>query len=343
MAEMERKKESKQKEVPKISDEEKRKKLQKLLELKAKLEELEKTDTDEKPIQIQPPSPEIEKIKPIAPIENIQNVNPTADDEDEHFDQMDKELSALEDSISKDLSDIELAKIEETDKVIEKISSKLGASTTQIKSKTSTQEDDELERELEKLQLEINKEVDKNAAVTSIFDKLCQDHSWLKEPQYGFMYSMPDKKKNKKDFDSWLDDWNKVLFDYARIASEHIIYSKLILSEKPWSDLKNRVDSISEIADSMVKNKVAEWLDKKKEKLRVYWKSLEDWADVIVKWAKKMAMTEPILIQDLQEAEQPFSNLPEEDFEKIFNIINKNGQGIKHKLPNGQSAIVIKF
>lgn len=329
---MERKRESKQKEKPTISEEEKQKKLQKLMELKAKLAELENEDTSEKPQTIQPPPEKIEVIK-----KNDSN-------EDQFLDSVEKDLSDFESSLSNEIDTIDLSKIDAQDEIIEQISNKLAnSSKSQLKVKLSPKQEDELEKELAKLQEEINKEVDKNAIKISMFDQLCQEHSWLKEPQYGFMYSMPDKKKNKKDFDSWLDDWNKVLFDYARIASKHIIYSKLLLSEKPWSELKNRIDSVSEITDSMVKNKVAEWLDKKKEKLRVYWKSLEDWADALVKWAKEMAITEPILIQDIQEAEQPFSTLPEEDYEKIFNIISKNGQGIKHKLPNGQSAITIKF
>lgn len=331
MAEMERKRDQKQKEKPTISDEEKQKKLQKLNELKAKLAELEKEELQDKPQNIQ------------SPPNNIEVLKKKESEEDQFLDSVEKELSNLENTLSNEINDLDLSNIEVHDETIEKISNKLAySSKSQLKEKVSSQQDD-LEKELAKLQEEIDKEVDKSAIKISIFDQLCQEHSWLKEPQYGFMYSMPDKKKNKKDFDSWLDDWNKVLFDYARIASKHIIYSKLLLSEKPWSDMKNRVESIIEIAESMVKNKVAEWLDKKKEKLRVYWKSLEDWADFIVKWAKEMAITEPILIQDLQDAEQPFSNLPEEDYEKIFNIINKNGQGIKHKLPNGQSAIIIKF
>lgn len=331
MAEMERKRDQKQKEKPTISDEEKQKKLQKLNELKAKLAELEKEELQDKPQNIE------------SPPKNVEVIKKKETEEDQFLDSVEKELSNLENTLSNEINDLDLSNIEVHDETIEKISNKLAySSKSQLKEKVSTQQDD-LEKELAKLQEEIDKEVDKSAIKISIFDQLCQEHSWLKEPQYGFMYSMPDKKKNKKDFDSWLDDWNKVLFDYARIASKHIVYSKLLLSEKPWSDMKNRVDSVSEIAESMVKNKVAEWLDKKKEKLRVHWKSLEDWADIIVKWAKEMAITEPILIQDLQDAEQPFSNLPEEDYEKIFNIINKNGQGIKHKLPNGQSAIIIKF
>ena len=84
-------------------------------------------------------------------------------------------------------------------------------------------------------------------------------------------------------------------------------------------------------------------MDQKKEKLRVYWKSLEAWADAIVEWAKDNAYTEPLFITDIRESNEPFNNLPDNDLIKIFNLIDKNKEGTRTKLKNGDVAITIKF
>ncbi len=99
---------------------------------------------------------------------------------------------------------------------------------------------------------------------------------------------------------------------------------------------------IQELADGLIKQKVAEFLDKKKERLRIYWKSLESWADSIVAWAKDIAFLEPIFIEDIREANQDFSTLPESDITKIFNIIAKQGHADMVKVDD-KYAIKIKF
>jgi hypothetical protein len=257
---------------------------------------------------------------------------------------MDSELTELESNIAQEISPSK--SLEEEEK---KINSTLNAlagiseNTEEIAKIELTNADlESIDKEILKLEEEIELEQAKAAVIVSVFDQLCEEYSWLKEPAYGFMYSMPNKRKNKKDFESWLDDWSRVLFDYAQIAAKHIIYTKEMLSEKPWADFKDRTIVIQEIADSLIKQKVAEFLDKKKERLRVYWKSLESWADSIVEWAKNIAFTEPIFIEDIRDSNQDFSTLPDEDINKIFNIIAKRGQADKVKIED-KYAIQIKF
>jgi len=248
----------------------------------------------------------------------------------------------LESKIAEDISIEKIDNLVQSEKVIVEESEKIKnlAKIAEVPSLTKRDLKD-IDNELEKLEAEIDLEQKKAAIIISIFDQLSEEHEWVKEPQYGFMYSMPDKKTQKRDFESWIDVWSKVLFDYARIASDHIIYSKTLLSEKPWSDFKDRTTAIQEITNNLVKQKVAEWLGKKKEKLRIYWLSLEEWADKIVLWAHEIAFTEPIFITDIKEAEQDFSSLPDEDIIKTFNIIAKQGRGTKIKLENDVIAIQI--
>ncbi|MCP4763690.1 MAG: hypothetical protein GY870_18105 [archaeon] len=316
------------------SDVERTKRLQKLKELKEKLAEMENQEKI---------PPKMEEIN-FKNDQEIETWEPPLEEEaekiedDTELNDIDTELSNLETQLAKEMENIEkLTEIDAQETKISKTIDKIaGVKPESIK-------DSDLDAELNKLQQEIDMEQKKAAVIVSLFDQLCEEHDWIKDPSLGFMYTMPNKKKNKQDFESWKDDWGKVLFDYARIASMHIVYSKQLLSDKPWSEFKDRSNVIQELSEDLVKQKLAVWFDKKKEKLRVYWNSLESWADEIVEWAKEMAITQPIFISDINEAEKKFSDLPNEDIIKIFNIIAKQGYGEKHNLKSGESAITINF
>ena len=98
------------------------------------------------------------------------------------------------------------------------------------------------------------------------------------------------------------------------------------------------------IVDELIAQKQAKWFSKKKEKLRVYWKTLEGWSDEIYKWAYENGKLEPIMIFELREAKQEdFSSLPIEDLEAIFKILAKSRRAKILKLGNGQLAFKIKL
>ncbi len=318
-AEIEKKKPEKQKTSQ--LDEERAAKLLKLRELKQKLAEMEKHE------QVDTPSEVID-------VKLLTNEPESAENK-----QLDSDLSKLESSITQEITQ---TTFEDEEKKVSSTLNKITGVTDTVNEVKLTEADlASIDAEIQKLEQEIEIEQTKAAVIVSIFDQLCEEYTWLNEPAYGFMYSMPNKKKDKQNYQSWLDDWSKVLFDYAQIAAKHIIYTKELLSEKPWSEFKDRTSVIQELADGLIRQKVAEFLDKKKERLRVYWRSLESWADAIIDWAKEIAFTEPIFIEDIREANQEFSFLPEDDIIKIFNIIAKQGH-IKVKVDE-KYAVQIKF
>ncbi len=217
-AEIEKKKPDKQK--TKQLQEERAAKLDKLKLLKLKLAEMEKQETES----------------------NQQNVIDikllVKESEDSHAEEIHSELVELETSIAKDIS--HTTELDEEEQLINSTVNKIAGIPEDIDKIELTKADlDSIDKEIQKLEQEIEIEQTKAAVVVSIFDQLCEEYTWLKEPAYGFMYSMPNKKKNKKDYESWLDDWSKILFDYAQIAAKHIIYTKEMLSEKPWADFKD--------------------------------------------------------------------------------------------------------
>jgi len=157
------------------------------------------------------------------------------------------------------------------------------------------------------------------------------------------MYSIPNKKNSIKDYESWKNEWSKVLYDYARYAILHILYLRKLESEKPFSNFEDRHTALQEIAQALVDKKQAEWLSKSKEKLRVYWKSIDNWAEEIYEWAMEISPLEPILVFEIRESNKEFSNLPNEDLIKIFKILEKDRRGKIIKSDDGQISFKIKI
>lgn len=214
---------------------------------------------------------------------------------------------------------------EPTDENIEtrlnKIEDFLTSNLGEIDSKAYKQNAGEIERELQRIETEIIGEKAVVAKEVSTYELLLNDHPWLEETRYVFMYSIPNKKTNTKDYESWKNEWLKVLFDYARYAILHILYLRKMHTVKPFANFEDRDTALREIAQALVDKKQAEWLSKSKEKLRVYWKSLDNWAEDIYEWAMEISPLEPILIFEIRESNQEFSNLPREDIEKIFKML----------------------
>ncbi|MFW9781494.1 MAG: hypothetical protein ACFFFB_04335 [Candidatus Heimdallarchaeota archaeon] len=200
----------------------------------------------------------------------------------------------------------------------------------------------QIEKELKSIELELVGEEGVIAKEVSTYELLLNDYPWLEEKRYIFMYSIPNKKIDLKDFESWKSEWSKVLFDYARYAILHILYLRKLESEKPFSKFEDRNTALEIIAQELVDKKQAEWLSKSKEKLRIYWKTLDNWAEEIYEWAMEISPLEPILIFEIRESNRAFSNLPKEDLLEIFKRLEKNERGRIIKSEDGQISFKIK-
>lgn len=235
----------------------------------------------------------------------------------------------------------DLSYIEDQFNTLEEI---LSAPIEEIDSKIYKQHADQIEADLQELEEEIIGEKGLIEKKLTAYEKLLEAYPWLEEERKKFMYTMPDQKKQKNDYISWKNEWAKVLFDYARFAVLHIIYIRELNSQKPFSEFTNRENYVLEIVKVLISQKQAKWLSKKKEKLRIYWKTLEVYSDEIYNWAYENGKLEPIMIYELRNAkEEDFSSLPLEDLEEIFKILAKNHRAVVLKLENGQKAFKIKL
>jgi len=240
--------------------------------------------------------------------------------------------------------DFKIADLSYIEEEFDKLETILSSQAGEIDNKVYKQHAEQIEAELQELEEEIIGEKGLIEKKLTAYEKLLNAYPWLEEERKKFMYTMPNKNKQNNDYTSWKTEWAKVLFDYARFAVLHIIYIRELNSEKPFSDFTKREKYILEIAEELISQKQAIWLSKKKEKLRVYWKTLEVWSDDIYKWAYDNGKIEPIMIYEIREAKQEdFSNLPLEDLEEIFKILAKNRRAKVFKLENGQLSFKIKL
>ncbi len=200
--------------------------------------------------------------------------------------------------------------------------------------------DAEIEKDMIALEAEIAAQP--VVAEKSPYEKLIELHEWIELPQYGFMYTIPNKKKNKEDFISWRDEWSQVLLDYAKVGTFHIIFVKRLLTEKPFNKFINRKNAINELAEGLIEKDLGKWI-KKKEALRVYWKSIEEWVSVIEDWARDHAIFDVIMVPDIRNSDQEFAALPVEDLREIFKKIEKQGKANMVEIDKDQFGIKFKF
>jgi len=176
------------------------------------------------------------------------------------------------------------------------------------------------------------------------YEKLLKEHTWLEEARYEYMYSAPTKKKNAKDYESWIDEWSKIIYDYARLSVLHVLYLRKLNAEKPFSKLENRDGAIAAIAQKLVEQNIGVWLNKKtKEAIRVYWKTLDEWADEIFDWAKKTNKYDPILTFEIRESGEMFAELPKRDLTRIFKQLEKEDKGEIIKTDTGEITFKISL
>jgi hypothetical protein len=144
-------------------------------------------------------------------------------------------------------------------------------------------------------------------------------------PQWGdsseseWMYHIPPRKEDKG---LWAEEWGDFLLEWAQEKGLHVLSISHFLDEIPFSEMLGKVDAFRLIGDTLVEKEVADWLDRGRRQLRVYWRPLEEWADIVYEWALKSGN----LLLDLksiviQESGQEFAQLPERDIGIVLGFI----------------------
>lgn len=163
--------------------------------------------------------------------------------------------------------------------------------------------------------------------------------SWGDAEETEWMYGMPTREE---DSELWAGEWADYLLEWTENKKVHVLSLATFISEPPFKDLRNKVDSFKAIAEVLVEKEVAEWKDKKERQLRVYWRPLEDWADMLYQWALKTGKlrldVKSIIIQ---EASEDFASLPERDIHIVLALMVK--KGLAEWVDEKQGAILVSI
>ena len=167
--------------------------------------------------------------------------------------------------------------------------------------------------EIEK-QTEVVEEIDPKSA-EAIVEEIATDvilmPSWGGNDQSEWMYGIPPREDDR---DLWAEEWADFLLLWTEHNSVHVLSLATFIAEPPFKDLRNKVDSFKKISKVLIDKEVAEWTDRKKRQLRVYWKPLEDWADFLYEWALKTGKLRlDVKSIVIQESGESFAKLPEKD------------------------------
>lgn len=143
--------------------------------------------------------------------------------------------------------------------------------------------------------------------------------SWGTPDESEWMYGIPPREEDRM---MWAGEWADFLLQWAEHHSMHILSVAAFISEPPFKYLRNKVDSFKMIAQVLIDKEIAEWLDRRKRQLRIYWRPLEDWADSIYAWALrtgKLRLDVKSIV--IQESTEDFASLPEKDLYNILAIL----------------------
>jgi hypothetical protein len=147
--------------------------------------------------------------------------------------------------------------------------------------------------------------------------------AWGDVEETEWMYSVPTRKE---DLDLWANEWSDYLLEWTENKKVHVMSLATFISEPPFKDLRDKVESFRKIAGVLVDKEVAEWIDRKKRQLRIYWRPLEDWADLIYQWAIKTGKLRlDVKSIVIQESTEDFANLPEKDIHVVLALMVEKG------------------
>jgi hypothetical protein len=147
--------------------------------------------------------------------------------------------------------------------------------------------------------------------------------TWGGPEQSEWMYGIPPREEDRV---LWAEEWSDYLLQWAERNEVHVLSLAVFISEPPFKDLRNKVDSFKMIAQVLIDKEVAEWSDKRKRQLRIYWKPLEDWADIIYDWSLKTGKLRlDVKSIVIQESKKSFAKLPENDLYIVMALMVEKG------------------
>ncbi len=143
--------------------------------------------------------------------------------------------------------------------------------------------------------------------------------SWGSVKEYELMYHIPIEEDDRN---LWADEWGDFLLEWAQRNTAHKISLATFITEPPFCDIFGKVKAFRFIAEKLVEKDVAEWIGKNNGQLRIYWRPIQDWADIVYAWAIETGKTRlDVKTLVIQESNQDFAGLPEDEIKTVLGIL----------------------
>jgi hypothetical protein len=212
-----------------------------------------------------------------------------------------------------------------------------------------TKTDETAEREVQTVEEEIVEPEEDTAAIESesksqVVEQIPAEPeillpSWGSVEEYELMYHIPP---GDEDRNLWAEEWGDFLLEWAQKNTAHKISLATFITEPPFSDIFGKVKAFRLIAKKLVEKDVAEWVGKNNGQLRIYWRPIEDWADIIYAWALDTGKTRlDVKTLVIQESNQDFASLPEDELKTILGILVE--QNLAEWVDKKRAAIRIRI
>ncbi|MEM1798518.1 MAG: hypothetical protein QXX87_04765 [Candidatus Jordarchaeales archaeon] len=137
-----------------------------------------------------------------------------------------------------------------------------------------------------------------------------------------WMFTRP---KDQRFLNSWREEWAKYVLEWAEAQIIHLIGVNEMLSRDLFRKLSG--DDLIDVLDYMCAKKWCKWWDKEKTLVRIYWKSLEEWKEIIWNWFVERGL-EYVSIMDLINVGEAFSTIPKNELEYILASLVKEKRAV---------------
>jgi hypothetical protein len=134
------------------------------------------------------------------------------------------------------------------------------------------------------------------------------------------MYSRPVKPDQLK---KWRETWVAKLLSVAREENIHLVNKSDLKLERPFSRMDP--EAFQDILCESVARGYGKWWDRKKERLRIYWCTLDKWAEMVCLTAKKKEKNVIDGTHGIIEIEPSLKTMPKSDLETILKTMVERG------------------
>lgn len=139
--------------------------------------------------------------------------------------------------------------------------------------------------------------------------------AWIDQP---WMYSKP---RSPEAIKKWEETWIGYLIQFAEYRNLHVVNVMDLKREELFVRLDQ--ESFQNIVQELIGLGYGKWWDKKKRMLRIYWRTLDGWAEHIFRVAQEKEKSIIRGVQGLVELEPKLVSMPHEEAREVLDIMVK--------------------